>query len=189
MCVFFRQHALMQNAGNEDTAWLAPEEDDMFAMFHAMQSGANVSAGTSGSRVVGKRLAARFKIIEILYGLAHAPGAKCICADVHQVGRCEAGQTECGHRLTLFPGKFEFVPNVIKGVCPGDPAGIALINGGLECCKFHLVAPFVALKGSKRRADDFTGVFVTTTLYLRQHETVKLGGQIHISGRHDLFLG
>jgi hypothetical protein len=49
-----REHPLMQDAGNENSSRLAPEEHDMLALFHAAQAGANVIAGAARRRIVGQ---------------------------------------------------------------------------------------------------------------------------------------
>jgi hypothetical protein len=59
----FPAHSLMQNAGNENTSWLAPEEDYMLAVFRAAQAGTNVVAGPSRRRIVGQSLTTFFKFV------------------------------------------------------------------------------------------------------------------------------
>jgi len=45
--VSFRQHTLMQNAGNEDASMLSPVEEDVLAMLVTAQAGANVIANAT----------------------------------------------------------------------------------------------------------------------------------------------
>jgi len=45
--VSFRQHTLMQDAGNEDASMLAPVEEDVLAMLVTAQAGANVIANAT----------------------------------------------------------------------------------------------------------------------------------------------
>ena len=45
--VSFRQHTLMQDAGNEDASMLSPVEEDVLAMLVTAQAGANVIANAT----------------------------------------------------------------------------------------------------------------------------------------------
>ena len=54
MCFFviaksmpYRQHALMQNAGNQNSPGLAPEENHMLALLPAIKAWANLVARTA----------------------------------------------------------------------------------------------------------------------------------------------
>ena len=43
--MLFREHALMQNAGNQNACRLAPKEDDVLAYFPAIKAGTDMIAG------------------------------------------------------------------------------------------------------------------------------------------------
>jgi hypothetical protein len=81
----FRQHAFMQNAGDQNPPGLAPEENNMLALFPAIKTGADVAAGTAGRGIVGKLLAACFQLIHGADGLGFAPRAQRIRADAQQI--------------------------------------------------------------------------------------------------------
>jgi hypothetical protein len=89
--VSFRQHPLMQDAGNENASRLTPEKHDVPALFHAAQARANAIAGATRGRVVGQPLATRFKVVDITQGLVFAPRTQGVGADIHQVGIGKAG--------------------------------------------------------------------------------------------------
>jgi hypothetical protein len=84
--VSFRQHAFVQDAGNENASRLTSEKHDVLALFHAAQADANVVAGASRRRVVGQPLATGFKLVNVADGLRRAPSAQRILADAQQVG-------------------------------------------------------------------------------------------------------
>src|ERR1017187_4062234 len=89
--VSFRQHPLMQDAGNENASRLTPEKHDVPALLHAAQARANAIAGATRGRVVGQPLATRFKVVDITQGLVFAPRTQGVGADIHQVGIGKAG--------------------------------------------------------------------------------------------------
>jgi len=53
------QHALVQDAGNQNAPGILPVKDDMPAAFHPTQAGTNVIAGSAQSRIIGEHLATR----------------------------------------------------------------------------------------------------------------------------------
>ena len=89
----------------ENAARHAPEKDDMPAVFHAAQVGANATAGATRQRVVGQPLAAGFKTVEITQGLVCAPRAESIGADSRQAcfGKASFFESRCRTRLKEFP--------------------------------------------------------------------------------------
>src|ERR1035438_10199746 len=87
-------------------------------------------------------------------------------------------------RLALRRGEVECFPDTRKWVAFGDAAGVALVNGRAQRGKLRLVLSFLTIQVAQRGAYDLAGVFVAATLYLLQHEAVKLVGQIDITGRH-----
>jgi hypothetical protein len=64
--VFFGQHALMQDARNENAATLLTVKHDVLAMLMAAQGWANVITKSAQRRIVGKCLAASFKLAILL---------------------------------------------------------------------------------------------------------------------------
>jgi hypothetical protein len=108
-------------------------------------------------------------------------------------------QAECGYRLALLyrcpphnglapvrlDGKLECLPDgAIEGVFFGNPAVVAFVNRRLQRGKLRLIAPFLALQCSERRADNLAGIFVTPAPDFGQNEAVELICQIHIASRH-----
>ncbi len=81
----FRQHAFMQNPGNQNPPGLAPEENNMLALFPTVKTGADVAAGTAGRGIVGKMLAACLQLVQVSDSLGFAPRAQRIRADAQQV--------------------------------------------------------------------------------------------------------
>ena len=78
-----RQHALMEDARNQDSAGLLAIEQDMPAVFKAAQSGTNMLAKAAESRLARQHLATILKFAEVAGGLGLAPFAEGIFADAH----------------------------------------------------------------------------------------------------------
>jgi len=58
-----RQHAFVQDAGNQNASRLTSVKHNVLTVLHATKVGPNVVAGTARSWVVGQYLATGFKII------------------------------------------------------------------------------------------------------------------------------
>jgi len=84
--MFLGQHALMQDAGNYNTAALPPIEQDVPAVLMTAQARANVVTRSAERRTLGKRLATSLKLVEVTDGLVFAPFAEGVIADAQQVG-------------------------------------------------------------------------------------------------------
>ena len=167
----------------DNAARHAPEKDDMPAVFYAAQAGANVIAGATRQRVVGQSLAAGFQIVEITHGLVFAPRAQGVGTDIRQVCFGKTGQKEFSQRLALLLRKPECLPDAIEGVSLRDPAGVALIDRRSQRGEPRLILLLLPLQCSQRRADNLACVFIPAALHLRQHEVVKLIGQIQVASR------
>ncbi len=76
-----REHAFMQNAGNQNACRFAPEEDDVLAHLHAVKARANVIARAPGHGIVGEAPAKLLQFIDVKDGLSFAPCAQRIHAD------------------------------------------------------------------------------------------------------------
>src|SRR5258708_40105883 len=83
---YFRQHALVQNTGNQDTASLLPIEHDVASLFHATQTRTNVIAPAALRGMAPKTLTAGFQAIDVASRLDFAPFLKRVLCDVRQVG-------------------------------------------------------------------------------------------------------
>ncbi len=81
-----RQHALVQDAGNDNASGLLPVKDDMPPTFHAAQAGTNIIIGSAQSGSIGEHLTPRLKIVEVVDRPICAPGAQAISTDAQQVG-------------------------------------------------------------------------------------------------------
>jgi hypothetical protein len=79
--VSFRQHAFVQDAGNENASRLTSEKHDVLALLHAAQAEANMVAGAARRRVVGQPLATGFKLVNVADGLRRTPSARRILTD------------------------------------------------------------------------------------------------------------
>jgi hypothetical protein len=85
--LLFGQHPLMQDTRNQNpAARIFPIENDMPALLHAPQSRTDFIASPPAPWIVGKLLAAIFKLAEVTLGLGFSPNTKGIKADVVQVG-------------------------------------------------------------------------------------------------------
>jgi hypothetical protein len=81
----FRQHALMQDSGNEDTSGFLPVKDNMLALLHATHAWTNMFAGTPKGWIVRKQPAAIFQLAEVALSLGCTPGVERIVTDVVQI--------------------------------------------------------------------------------------------------------
>jgi hypothetical protein len=182
--VSFGQHALMKDAGNQNTIGVLSVKDNVLAALHSPKAGTNIVTRSAQSGIIGKHLATGLKIVEVSDSLVFAPGAKRISSDAEQVGFGMTREAKRGHGLALRRAKVECFPDARKWVAFGNTAGVAFINGRAQGGKLRLVQFFLTSQGPQRCAHDLAGVFVATTRDLLQHEAVKLVGQIDISGRH-----
>jgi hypothetical protein len=69
----FGQHALMQDAGNENASRLLAIEHDVLAILHATQARPNMMASSAQCKIAGQHLATSLKLAEITDGLVFAP--------------------------------------------------------------------------------------------------------------------
>jgi hypothetical protein len=95
--VSFGQHALMQDARNQNAATFLAVEHDMPAMLVTAQAGANVFAKSACRRVFGKRLATNLKLVDVADHLGLAPFAKGVIGDAQQVSLSAARKSKPGH--------------------------------------------------------------------------------------------
>src|ERR1019366_8604639 len=91
------QHALKQDARNQDAAALLAVEHDVHAMLMRAQAKPNVIAEPAERWIEGQRLATRFQFAEVTSGLGSAPFAKGVVADAQQVGLGAARESKRGH--------------------------------------------------------------------------------------------
>ena len=87
--LFFRQHALVENAKDCDGSGLDPVKHYMRFVFHAAQTWQYVIAGTAQLRIIRELLATRFYTLDVAYCLVFAPDAQGIAADFDQVCLCQ----------------------------------------------------------------------------------------------------
>jgi hypothetical protein len=91
------QHALMQDARNQNASALLAVENDVHAMFMTAQAGANVVTESAQRRIASQRLATNLQLAEVTSGLGSAPFAKGVIADAQQVGLSTTRKSERGH--------------------------------------------------------------------------------------------
>ena len=75
------QHALVQNAGDEDTVAVAAIKQDVRTVLVASQAGTNVITGTTQLRIGSQLLAAQLQIVEVTGSLGLAPGSQGVLGD------------------------------------------------------------------------------------------------------------
>jgi hypothetical protein len=73
---FIGQHALMQDTGNQNAAWLFPVEHHVSALLHPTQPRADFIAGAAKSGIVGKTPATIFKLIKVTIRLGFTPSTR-----------------------------------------------------------------------------------------------------------------
>ena len=83
--VFFGEHALVQDARNQNAAAMPAIKYDVHPVLEAMQTGANIFAQPAEGRIVCERLATNLQFAQVSSGLRFAPGAKTVIADAEQV--------------------------------------------------------------------------------------------------------
>ena len=74
--VSFGQHALMKDARNQNASRLLAVKDNVPAAFHSTKAGTNIVARSAQRGIIGKHLATRLKIIDVMDGLVLAPHAR-----------------------------------------------------------------------------------------------------------------
>jgi hypothetical protein len=95
--VSFGQHALVKDAGDQNTFGFPAVEDNVPAGRHSTKARTNIVARPAQHGIIGECLATPFKVVEIADCLAFAPGAKGIGADTDQVCLCAARETKYGY--------------------------------------------------------------------------------------------
>jgi hypothetical protein len=91
------QHALMQDASNQNARALPAVEQYMLAMLQTTQTGANVVTEPAQGRIVSKHLATNLKLAEVTGGLGFAPRAKGVIGDAQQVGLSATRKSKRSH--------------------------------------------------------------------------------------------
>jgi len=91
------QHALMQDARNQDTTTLLAVEHHVLAMLQALQARTNVVTEPAQRRIVSKHLATNLKLAEVTGGLGTAPCAKGVISDAQQVVRSTTRKPKRSH--------------------------------------------------------------------------------------------
>ena len=180
----FRQHRDVENSGYEDAVGLDSVKHNVHALFHPTQSGAYLIAGATQLRPIRQPLATGFQLVEIVDCLIDTPGLLGVLPDVHQVCLGEAGKAEYGHSSVLLCRELQLPPDALERIARGDTAGVAGVNRRLQRGKFQIVFTLLAFQSAKRRADDFTGVFVAAAVDFREHEAVQFRSEIDIPGWH-----
>jgi hypothetical protein len=91
------QHALMQDARNQNTPTLPPIEQDVPAMLMAAQARANLIAESAQRGIAGKRLATSLKLADVTDGLGSAPFAEGVIGDAQQVSLSAPRKSKLAH--------------------------------------------------------------------------------------------
>ena len=127
--VSFGQHALMQDARNQNTPRLLTIKHNVLAMLQTAQAMTNILTESARRGIVGKRLATNLKLGDVTGGLGFAPGSKGVIADAQQVGLSTTRKTKRSHGLARRVGKLEGLPHTAKYVALSNAAGVAFVNG------------------------------------------------------------
>lgn len=123
------QHALMQDARNQDAAALLAVEHDVLAMLMTAQARPNVITEPAERWFAGQRLATRFQLAEVTGGLGFAPFAKGVVADVQQVslGAARESKPSHGYRDTGRLRALRTRPKTLPAATPlASPSSIAV---------------------------------------------------------------
>ena len=91
------QHALMQDARNQNATTLLSVKHHVLAVLQAPQARTNVVTEPAQRRIVSKHLATNLKLAEVTGSLGAAPGAKGVIADAQQIGLGAARKSKRGH--------------------------------------------------------------------------------------------
>lgn len=95
----FRQHALVQDAGNQNASCVLAVKHNVPAALHPAEARTNIVTLPAQRWVIGKHLATGIEIVEVTDGLVFTPGAERIRSDAEQVGFGPTRETKCGHGL------------------------------------------------------------------------------------------
>ena len=124
----FGKHALVQNAGDQNTSGVLPVENDVPAVFHAPQAGADIITASAHGRIIGEHLATRLKVFKVADGLVFTPGAKGESAYAEQVNFGATRETKESHCLAPGLGKLERLADTFENVALGKTACVAFID-------------------------------------------------------------
>jgi len=120
----------MQDAGNQHADCILPIEDNMPAVLHAAQAGADIITRPAQVGISGELLATRFQIVDVAGGLVCTPAIHGVAGDLNQIGFGPAGKTEGSHGLARLFAQLECLPDARKGVVLGNTASIPFVNRG-----------------------------------------------------------
>jgi hypothetical protein len=76
----------VEDARDEDRPGYTPVEDDMAALFYAMQAGTDAAAGASEQMGFGEAPATGFEVCEVSICLILAPALNRVGTDVEEIG-------------------------------------------------------------------------------------------------------
>lgn len=80
------EHALMKDAGNQNSFGLLAVKHHMLSALHSSQAGADIIAASAKCRIVSEHPTTGFKFDDVADSLVFAPGSKGISSDPQQVG-------------------------------------------------------------------------------------------------------
>lgn len=82
----FRQHALVKDTRDQNTARLPTVKHNVLSLFRAMQARAYRAAVPAQCGIFGQALAAKLEIIQITNSLSFTPGTQCVFGNVQKIG-------------------------------------------------------------------------------------------------------
>jgi len=181
--VSFGQHALMQNARNENTGTLQVKHNVPF-MLQATQPRKNMVTDSTKVWIGGKDVATSLDLVLVTGGLYFTPSVQSINANAQQVRFSATRETKRGHLLAWGRAKLELSTDTRKYVARSDSAGMAFINGSPQRGKLYLVLLLLAFQRPQRSADNLARILVASALNFLEHEAIKLAGQVDVAGWH-----
>lgn len=126
------QHAVVQDAGDEDTFGGLAVEDDVTAMLVTAQTGTNFIAGAAQEGSGRELETAGLQFGEITVGLGFTPCTDGVGADANEVCFGLTGEAKSCHVLSAGWGELERLSCACEDIPFGDAAGVALIDGRAE---------------------------------------------------------
>jgi hypothetical protein len=84
--VSFWNHALVQDAGNQNSLGFLAVKDNMLATLHSAQAAANILTASADLGIIGQHPAKCLQTVDVAERLIFAPGPQGINTDPQQIG-------------------------------------------------------------------------------------------------------
>ena len=157
--VTFRQHALVQYAGDTYAVGISTIKDNVFVALRSQQTRCQIVTAPIQRRVLCDLVTVKTEIGNIYDRLLPSPHPKRVSRYLAKIVLCLCGEPIHNHRSGRFGRESEFFKNLLKRVPFNPAAGVSLGNSGAKGRQLRLVHGFFPLQAPQAGAHHIAGVF------------------------------